>query len=315
VRKKDTVAMLYLFAFQLIVEYLSDIQSIVYCNANVCLSKIRYHLKEDYKMGNHVGDYIAKRRKELGYTQQKLAEKLNISFQAVSKWENGSASPDIYLLPQIAHILNTTVDTMVGYKHTPFTDYEEKYKSEKYYWGITPNEMCYEIMKLRPPVKPYRVLDIGCGEGKDAVFLAKNGYLVTAFDIADTGLEKARELARINHVEVDFFKANVNEYVPAMEFDIIYSSGVLHYISLDKRKAFFEKLKEHTNSNGIHALNVFVRKPFIDMAPDSEEAEKEVEPWYSGELTNYYHDWLLHKNEEIIFDCNSGAFRINIVWI
>ena len=43
------------------------------------------------------------------------------------------------------------------------------------------------------------------------------------------------------------------------------------------------------------------------MAPDSEEAERLVEPWYSGELTNYYHDWLLHKNEEIIFDCNSGG--------
>ena len=72
-------------------------------------------------MGNYVGDYIAKRRKELGYTQQKLAEKLNISFQAISKWENGSASPDIYLLSQIAHILNTTVDTLVGYSHIPFT--------------------------------------------------------------------------------------------------------------------------------------------------------------------------------------------------
>ena len=295
------------FVFQPLVENFPDIQSIVYCNVKLYLSKIRYHLKEDYKMGNHVGDYITKRRKELGYTQQKLAEKLNISFQAVSKWENGSASPDIYLLPQIAHILNTTVDTMVGYVHMPLTDYEEKNKSEKYYWGITPNEMCYEIMKLRPPVKPYRVLDIGCGEGKDAVFLAKNGYLVTAFDIADTGLEKARELARINHVEIDFFKANVNEYVPAMEFDIIYSSGVLHYISLDKRKALFEILKEHTRSNGIHALNVFVKKPFIDMAPDSEDAERQVEPWYSGELTNYYHDWLLHKSKEVIFACNSGG--------
>ena len=258
-------------------------------------------------MSNQIGDYISQRRKELGYTQQKLAEQLNISLQAVSKWESGSAAPDINLLPQIANILHTTVDTIVGYKHQPFTDYEEKYKDEDYYWGITPNTMCYEIMKLRPPVKPYRVLDIGCGEGKDAVFLAKNGYMVMAFDIAENGLEKAKELAKKNHVEVDFFKANVNECLPDMEFDIVYSSGVLHYISLDKRKGFFENLKEHTSLNGIHALNVFVKKPFIDMAPDSEEAERLVEPWYSGELTNYYHDWLLHKNEEIIFDCNSGG--------
>lgn len=258
-------------------------------------------------MNNQIGDFIAKRRKDLGFTQQNLAEKLNISFQAVSKWENGSAYPDISLLPQIAYILNTTVDSMVGYHHLPFTDYEEKYKSDDYYWGVTPNSICYEIMKLRPPVKPYRVLDIGCGEGKDAVFLAKNGYLVTAFDIAETGLEKAKELARKNHVQVDFCKANVNDYVINEDFDIIYSSGVLHYIPLDKRKNFFEGLKKHTNLNGLNVLNVFVSKPFIGLAPDSEEVERQVEPWYSGELTNYYHDWLFHTNEEIIFDCNSGG--------
>ena len=125
-------------------------------------------------MNNHIGNFIAQRRKDLGYTQQNLAEKLNISFQAISKWEKGAAAPDISLLPQLAYILNTTVDAMVGYSHMPFTDYEEKYRKDEYYWGIVPNRLCYEIMKLRPPVKPYRVLDIGCGEGKDAVFLAKN---------------------------------------------------------------------------------------------------------------------------------------------
>ena len=258
-------------------------------------------------MNNTVGNFIAQKRKELGYTQQKLAEQLNISFQAVSKWENGSASPDIALLPQIARILNTTVDAIVGHSRLPLTDYEGKYKDEEYYWGIAPNKMCYEIMKLCPPIKPYRVLDIGCGEGKDAIFLAKNGYLVTAFDAAEAGIEKARELARLNHVEVDFFQADINEYTPNSTFDIIYSSGVLHYLSLDKRKKFFDNLKACTSPNGIIAVNVFVTKPFIDIAPDSEEAEKQVEPWYSGELAYYYHDWLFHKHEEIISDCNSGG--------
>jgi len=258
-------------------------------------------------MNHHIGNYIAQRRKELGLTQQKLAEQLNISFQAVSKWENGTASPDIGLLAPLAYILNTTVDTMVDYSHEAFTHYEEKYKDEKYYWGIAPNTMCYEIMKLRPPVKPYRVLDIGCGEGKDAVFLAKNGYRVTAFDVTENGIEKARELAKHNHVEVDFFVANMHEYKIDAEYDIIFSSGVLHYLPLNKRKEFFDNLKIHTAQGGIHAVNAFVRKPFIELAPDMEEAEREVEPWLSGELAGYYHDWLFHKNEEHIFDCNSSG--------
>ena len=258
-------------------------------------------------MENNIGNFIAQKRKELGYTQQNLADRLNISFQAVSKWENGTSTPDIMLLPQIARILHTSVDALVGYGHVPKTEYEEKYKCEKYYWGFAPSQMCYEIMKLRPPIKPYRVLDIGCGEGKDAVFLAKNGYQVTAFDVADTGLEKAKNLAERNHVKIDFFRADINDYVPNSEFDIVFSSGVYHYIFKNRRNNFIKQLKECTSKNGIHAINVFVKKPFIDIAPDMEDRERQVEPWYSGELNCYYHDWLFHKNEEKIFDCNSGG--------
>jgi len=151
------------------------------------------------------------------------------------------------------------------------------------------------------------VLDIGCGEGKDAVFLAKNGYRVTAFDVAENGIEKARELAKHNHVEVDFFVANMHEYKIDAEYDIIFSSGVLHYLPLNKRKEFLDELRCHTTQGGIHVVNAFVRKPFIEPAPDMEEAEKKVEPWLSGELAGYYHDWFFHQNEEIIFDCNSSG--------
>ena len=128
-----------------------------------------------------IGRQIAVLRKQNGMRQEDLATFVGVSVQAVSKWENGTASPDISLLAPLAHILNTTVDTMVGYSHEPFTHYEEKYKDEQYYWGITPNRLCYEIMKLMPPIKPYRVLDIGCGEGKDAVFLAKTKLFLAFF--------------------------------------------------------------------------------------------------------------------------------------
>jgi len=258
-------------------------------------------------MDNVLGTTIAQKRKELGYTQQTLAEQLNISFQAISKWENGTSSPDISLLPKLAGILQTSVDVLVGHDYKAPTSYEEKYRCEDYYWGITPNHLCYEIMKLRPPVKPYRVLDIGCGEGKDAVFLAKNGYQVTAFDIAESGLEKARKLAEHNHVNVDFFKADLNSYRPTAEFDIVFSSGVFHYLEPKERAPFLSVLKECTSPNGLHALNVFIAKPFLETAPDTDIREREQIPWHSGELYTYYHDWMFHRTEEFIFDCNSGG--------
>ena len=151
------------------------------------------------------------------------------------------------------------------------------------------------------------ILDIGCGEGKDAVFFARNGYEVSAFDIAESGLEKARRLAEYNHVYVDFFKADIYEYEPHKEFDIIYSSGVFHYISPDKRVEIINRLKANTAKNGLHAINVFVEKPFLPKAREVEEKMMGHDLWRSGELYTYYHDWLFHQTDEIIFDCNSGG--------
>ncbi len=50
----------------------------------------------------NIGSVIMNKRKALGYTQQTLADKLNISFQAVSKWENGRNYPEMEMLPLIA---------------------------------------------------------------------------------------------------------------------------------------------------------------------------------------------------------------------
>ena len=255
----------------------------------------------------NIGQQIANRRKLLGLTQQRLADILHISFQAVSKWENGATLPDVSMLMPLAQALHTSVDALIGYHPAPATEYEQRYQGEDYYWGITPNRLCYEIMQRKPPIQPWRVLDIGCGEGQDAVFLARNGYKVSAFDIADAGLEKARRLSELGGTTVDFFRSDILDYQPNGMYDIVFCSGVIHYLPPDKRSEVISRLKEHTAPHGLHVINVFVSKPFISPPPDAESAESAHPPWKSGELFMYYHDWLLHKTDEVIFDCMSSS--------
>lgn len=255
----------------------------------------------------NIDKIITDRRKSLGFTQQMLAEKLNISFQAVSKWENGTSYPDVTILPRLAAVLHISIDYLLGCPSRSLTDYDKRYNTEGYYWGLIPNHLCYEIMRIKPPIKPYKVLDIGCGEGKDAVFLARNGYHVTAFDISEQGLSKARDLADCCGVKIDFFKADICNFRLETDFDIIFSSGVFHYIPQNNRKSLIDSLKMHTTANGINVINVFVRKPFIPQPPDIEESEIAAGDWKSGELFTYYHDWLFQKNEERIFDCSSSG--------
>ncbi len=59
-----------------------------------------------------IGTRIAAMRKERGYTQESFAELLNVSPQAVSKWENGHALPETALLPLLAKKLETSIDSL-----------------------------------------------------------------------------------------------------------------------------------------------------------------------------------------------------------
>ena len=61
-----------------------------------------------------IGENIRKYRREANMTQDSLAEKLGVSYQSVSRWENGSTYPDMELLPSIADIFSVTVDTLLG---------------------------------------------------------------------------------------------------------------------------------------------------------------------------------------------------------
>lgn len=257
-------------------------------------------------MSNVIGKNIYALRKKQGITQEELARLVNVSFQAVSKWENGNSLPDISILPLLANTLHCNIDSLLGYaaEQRKITDYEERYKIDGYYWGIRPSKMCYEIMQLCPPTRPLRLLDVACGEGKNAVFFARNGYNVTAFDAAHSGLEKARQLADRMRVEVNFFRADMLDFRLDNEFDIIFCSGALHYIPPKLRKEIFENYQKHTSDGGLHALNVFVRKPFITCPSEQREGRYK---WVSGELFAYYADWLIASCSETIFDCMSDG--------
>ena len=61
----------------------------------------------------NLAENLVKYRKHFGLTQAELAEKLNYSDKAVSKWERGESVPDLYVLKQLADFYNVTIDTLI----------------------------------------------------------------------------------------------------------------------------------------------------------------------------------------------------------
>jgi SAM-dependent methyltransferase len=105
-------------------------------------------------------------------------------------------------------------------------DWDHRYEASDLLWTVTPNRfLVTEVEGLNPGA----ALDVGCGEGRNAVWLAEQGWRVTGVDFSDVGLDKARRLADARGVDVEWVLADLRSYQPAEE---AYDLAVVLYLHL-----------------------------------------------------------------------------------
>lgn len=182
--------------------------------------------------------------------------------------------------------------------------YDEVYSKDEFYWRREPNQLCKRAVELVTSENKGKIIELSCGEGKDIIHFARNGFDAVGVDVSQPGLQKAQKWADQEGLTIKTIQANLNELNLTEMFDIVYSSGTLTYLSPSLREEKFKNYKEHTNIGGLNVFNVFVEKPFIETAPDWGTDEYF---YRSGDLLNYYWDWEIISFEEIIFDCNSSG--------
>jgi tellurite methyltransferase len=141
------------------------------------------------------------------------------------------------------------------------------------------------------------VLDVGCGEGRNAIFLAKQGHIVDAFDMSEAGIAKATRIAQKNHVEVNFFVQDLGRYEFDKKYDVILSHGVLHLPERSIRNAFIEKAKMNTKPGGYNIIGVFTNR--LPATPDNAPFTKSL--FDVGELPGMYGDWNIIRHFEGTF--------------
>jgi tellurite methyltransferase len=97
--------------------------------------------------------------------------------------------------------------------------WDEKFRGKKYTLGTEANPFLKKHLRLLPRG---RALDVATGEGKNAVFLAHHGFDVEAVDISQTGLRKARKLAKESGVEIRTVHADLDHYrLEEARYDLI----------------------------------------------------------------------------------------------
>jgi tellurite methyltransferase len=188
----------------------------------------------------------------------------------------------------------------------PSNPYDERYQKPGYYWGTKPSVLCDHLLSFIPESQRASklVVDIGCGEGRNAVYMALNGLNVWAMDASEVALKKVVQMAQENGVLVATSCQDINGCDLPTGFDILLSTGTVQYLRPDSRQAEFERMKRLTKPGGLHAISALLTKPFIPAAPD---ADATAVLFKSGELLGYYWDWEVLYSIEEIFDCTSGG--------
>lgn len=131
--------------------------------------------------------------------------------------------------------------------------WDERYAGSEYIYGVEPNLYLKEQLAILPTG---RILFAGEGEGRNAVYAAKQGWEVSAFDISREGKNKALQLAHQQGVQIDYKVGELHEMDYEKElFDVI--ALIFTHFPEEERIAIHRRLSDHLRPGGIIILEAF----------------------------------------------------------
>ena len=145
------------------------------------------------------------------------------------------------------------------------------------------------------------VLDLGCGQGRDSLFLARLGYKVTAVDISRVGIDQMLSKAKKENLKIEGILSDVYEFKIDDSYDIILLDSMFHFYKKDREKEteFLERIMHDLKRNGL--LCICVNK------------SKTTETVLFEVFENSEINWDILENKYIKYPKMNSWFRMFIV--
>ena len=199
-------------------------------------------------------------------------------------FEAGADNPMVQ--PQAWHRVEAATDDVEW--HLEFYCKPEDYFPKKY----NSNPVHSEVLEAMQTVQPCKALDLGCGQGRNALFLAQHGFDVTAVDQNELSLEILQSIVEQEDLEMPVGIYDIHSASIGQTYDFIVSTVVLMFLQAERIPAIIKNMQEQTSIGGYN---------LIVCAMDTEDYPCSVHfpfTFKEGELANYYQDWQLVKYNE-----------------
>lgn len=186
--------------------------------------------------------------------------------------------------------------------------WNERYSQAEYIYGKTPNDFLVEVL---PQIPKGKVLCLAEGEGRNAVYLAGQGYRVTGVDGSAVGLEKARKLAAEYAVEIETIVADLAEFaIQPNAWDAIVS--IFCHLPSSIRTQVHQQVVSGLRSGGVFVLEAYTSRqlelktggpPNPDLLMDLTTLQSELKGLafkHAIELERDIQEGLLHRGRSAV---------------
>lgn len=166
----------------------------------------------------------------------------------------------------------------------------QDYFNKKYQLSPTHSE----ILAAAPYLQGGRALDVGCGQGRNSLYLNQQGYQVDAWDVNPRGLQKLQEIITaegIEHIDVQQRDLNADQSITGT-YDFICCTVVMMFLEAKTVKPLIQQMQKATNINGYNLIVCAMNTDDIPAQPDFPFSFK------AGELSALYEGWNIVKYNE-----------------
>ena len=168
-----------------------------------------------------------------------------------------------------------------------------KFSKADYFYGINPNDFLASNIELLK--NHQKLLCLGEGEGRNAIFFAKNGFEVSAIDASNLGLEKLQNRAIQEKLDIKTICMDLNFWETDEKYDVIVASYLHMY--KDEREELFKKIEDSLNINAYFIAEFFSTKQLNY----NSGGPKDLDLLYSLEdFQNYFNSCKKDIKEEIV---------------
>jgi len=188
--------------------------------------------------------------------------------------------------------------------------FDDMYKNEELYYGLAPSPYLEMLIKREKFHHNEHALDVGCGDGRNSIFLAENGFQVTAIDNSKEAILKLQNFSKERRLNIKAVVADVTKYkFKKDKFSLIVANTIIDHLEKEDGDRLIVNLKSALMQGGLIFVSVFtVEDPGNKNLPIRSETAAYIKRYFlPGELRSKFSDLtLLRYHEEELLDCNHG---------